>query len=86
LFRPEAEADILKVALWYEGEAGLGLELSAEIRAAIDRAVRIHSHILRLRERPDVRRVLAHRFPYRIFYIVRDDAVDSLRSSACLAS
>jgi len=62
IVRPEAEADILKAALWYEGEAGLGLELSAEIRAAIDRAVENPLAYLRLRERPHVRRVLVHRF------------------------
>ena len=75
IVRPEAEADILKAALWYEEEAGLGLELSAEIRAAIDRAVENPLAYLRLRERPHVRRVVIHRFPYRVFYIVRDDAI-----------
>jgi toxin ParE1/3/4 len=75
IVRPEAEADILKAALWYEEEAGLGLELSAEVRGAIDRAVKNPLAYLRLRERPHVRRVLVHRFPYRIFYIIRNDAV-----------
>ena len=39
----EAEADIAEAALWYKGrEAGLGLELTAEIRGAIQRAVERH--------------------------------------------
>lgn len=29
----------------------------------------------RLRQQPEIRRVLARRFPYRIFFIVRTDAV-----------
>ena len=37
IVRPEAEGDILSAALWYEGrEVGLGLELTAEIHAAVE--------------------------------------------------
>ena len=40
IVRYEAEADITEAALWYEQqEAGLGLELTLEVRAAIKRAV-----------------------------------------------
>ncbi len=68
IVRPEAEADITEAALWYEGRvAGLGLELTGEVRAAIGRAVQNPLLYLRLRKRPEVRRVLARRFPYRIF-------------------
>ncbi len=36
--RPEAEADALEVAFWYEGErAGLGLEFSDALRATFAR-------------------------------------------------
>jgi toxin ParE1/3/4 len=76
IVRDEAEADITEAALWYdEREAGLGLELTLEVRAAIRRALENPLHYLRLRQRPEVRRVLARRFPYRIFFIVRDDAI-----------
>lgn len=76
IVRPEAEADITEAALWYdEREAGLGLELTLEVRAAIRRAVEGPLHHLLLRKRPEVRRILARRFPYRIFFIVRDDAI-----------
>lgn len=38
IIRPEAESDIIKAAVWYESrEAGLGLDVNAEIRAAINR-------------------------------------------------
>jgi toxin ParE1/3/4 len=76
IVRDEAEADITEAALWYdEREAGLGLELTLEVRAAIRRAVANPLLYLLLRRRPEVRRILARRFPYRIFFIVRDDAI-----------
>ena len=76
IVRPEAEADITEAALWYEDrEEGLGLDLMGEVRTAIGRAVQNPLHYLLLRKRPEVRRVLARRFPYRIFFIVREDAI-----------
>jgi len=76
LFRPEAEADLTEAALWYEErEAGLGLELVLEVRAAIQRALEAPSLYPLLRERPAVRRILPRRFPYRIFFIVQDDTL-----------
>jgi toxin ParE1/3/4 len=76
IIRPEAEADITEAAVWYEArEHGLGLALTAEIYAAIERALHDPSGYLRLHERPDVRRILVRRFPYRIFYIIRADAI-----------
>jgi len=76
IVRPEAEADITEAALWYEErDAGLGLELTLEVRDAIRRALQNPLHYLLLRQRPEVRRVLTRRFPYRIFFIVRDDAI-----------
>jgi len=76
IVRPEAEADITEAALWYDKrEAGLGLELTLEIGAAIGRAVENPRLYLLLRKHPEVRRVLSRRFPYRIFFILRDDAI-----------
>ena len=76
IVRSEAEADLTEAALWYEGrDPGLGLELTAEIRGAIQRAVERPSTGLRLRKQPEVRRILARRFPYRVFFIVRGDAI-----------
>jgi plasmid stabilization system protein ParE len=51
------------------------LDLTAEIRSAIRRAVERPLSYIRLRKSPEVRRILSHRFPYRIFYIVRADAI-----------
>jgi plasmid stabilization system protein ParE len=76
IVRPDAEADILEAALWYEGrELGLGLEVTAEIHAAVERALENPLAYLLLRKHPHVRRVLARRFPYRIFYIVESDVL-----------
>ena len=76
IVRDEAEADIIETALWYdEREAGLGLDLTAEIRSAIRHAVARPLSQICLQKSPAVRRILARRFPYRIFYIVRADAV-----------
>jgi plasmid stabilization system protein ParE len=54
---------------------GFGLDLANEIHAAIERALEKPLGYLLLRRHPHVRRVLARRFPYRIFYIVRWDAL-----------
>lgn len=76
IIRAEAEADITEAAMWYEGqEGGLGFEFTGEIRAATRRAVERPLSYLRVRKRPEVRRILARRFKYRIFYIVRTDAI-----------
>ncbi len=76
IVRSEAEADIIEAALWYDERLeGLGLELTFEVRAAIRRAVKNPSHHSLVRHRPEVRRILARRFPYRIFFIVREDAI-----------
>jgi toxin ParE1/3/4 len=74
--RAEAEADIADAALWYEARAlGLGLEFVEEVGIAVRRATETPLMFTLLRFRPEVRRVLTRRFPYRIFFVVRDDAV-----------
>lgn len=76
IIRAEAETDITEAAVWYEEhEPGLGLDLTVEIRAATLRAFTDPLIHLQLRKQPDVRRILARRFPYRVFFIVREDAI-----------
>jgi plasmid stabilization system protein ParE len=76
IVRPEAEADITDAAVWYESrDAGLGLELISEVHAAIFRALNDPELFSLLRESPSIRRVLTRRFPYRVFFIVRTDAL-----------
>lgn len=72
IVRPEAEADLLKSAIWYEQrQRGLGLELLLDIHDSIRRALNNPQAFLRIRKNPEVRRILAKRFPYRIFFILQ---------------
>ena len=76
IVRPEAEADITDAAVWYDSrEPGLGLELISEVNSAIARALKNPESFTRLRRNPTVLRVLTRRFPYRVFFIVRPDAI-----------
>jgi toxin ParE1/3/4 len=76
IVRSEAEADIADAAVWYDSrEPGLGLELISEVHSAIARALKNPESFIRVRRNPAVRRVLIRRFPYRVFYIVRLDAI-----------
>jgi len=74
IIRPAAEADLRDARLWYETQRpGLGNELIAEI----GRAVQL------LAEQPErrpiyyngFRRLMTHRFPYKVFYRVEGDRV-----------
>jgi toxin ParE1/3/4 len=74
IIRPKAETDLQEAWAWYESQrAGLGEELLVEIRTAV-----------RLLEkdpgrRPfyyrDFRRIIARRFPYKIFYRIEGKRV-----------
>jgi toxin ParE1/3/4 len=76
IVRPEAEADITDAAMWYDSrELGLGLEFISEVHSAIARALKNPDSFTRVRRNPTVRRVLTRRFPYRLFFIVRLDAI-----------
>jgi plasmid stabilization system protein ParE len=76
VIQARAEADSTEAALWYDNQAhGLGGAFLAEVRSAIERVVRNPLAHRRLRRRPEVRRVLMARFPYRVFYILRPDAI-----------
>ena len=76
IVRSEAEDDLTEAAVWYENrESGLGFDLMAEVNSAIQLAVERPLSYLRIRKEPEVRRVLVHRFPYRIFSITKSDAV-----------
>ena len=73
---PEAEADVTAAATWFQDQrSGLGEEFLAEVHAAIESAADNPRQYPRLRRRPEVRRVLIKRFPYRIFFVLRPDAV-----------
>jgi plasmid stabilization system protein ParE len=67
IIRPNAEADLREAWQWYESQrTGLGDELVNEITNAI------HSLTTNPERHPfyyrEFRRILTHRFPYKIFY------------------
>ena len=76
IIRPEAETDLTDAVEWYDSrEPDLGLELVSEVHSAISRALQNPDSFTCVRRYPTVRRVLARRFPYRIFFIVQPDAI-----------
>ena len=76
IIHPTAEADLTEAALWYHNQrAGLGDEFLAEVHGAIESAAANPRQFPRLRRKPDVRRVLAKRFPYRVFFVLRPDSI-----------
>src|SRR5690349_3860046 len=80
IVRIEAEVDITDAAIWdHEQRAGLGNEFLEEIEIAIAAAAANPIHFPCLRRRPEVRRVVTNRFPYRVFFVRRDDAIVEFR-------
>jgi plasmid stabilization system protein ParE len=75
--RPGAEADLLDACGWYEERLpGLG---GAFLRSVDACFARIQGHPEAYPEaRPRVRRAPLHRFPYGVFYVIRDDRIDVL--------
>jgi toxin ParE1/3/4 len=75
IVRPEAEADIQEIVQWYEEkQSGLGWQFE-ETGKSIGRALDNPRAYRLVRRQPQVRRILTHRFPYRILYLLREDAL-----------
>ena len=73
-FHPEARAEYREAAAFYEERGpGLGAAFTIEIESAIERSL-AGSARWRVIEQ-DVRRCLAHKFPYGILYTVESDSV-----------
>ena len=76
IIRVEAEIDITDAAVWYQRQQpGLGHDFLAEVERAISSAAENPFRYPCFRRKPEVRRVLTDRFPYRVFFIRRDDAI-----------
>ena len=76
IVRIEAEVDITDAAVWYHNQqSGLGHEFLAEVDHAIAAAAENPFRFPCLRRKPEVRRVLMNRFPYRLFFIRREDSL-----------
>ena len=74
VIRPQADAEIAEAALWYESqEPGLGQEFLRSFRSAsvmLQRNPYLYQEVAK-----ETRRVLMRRFPYSIFYEVRDQDI-----------
>ncbi len=77
-FRAEAEAELLEITAWYEGErAGLGWAFFDAVRAAVVRATEAPSACARVPVRAPctVRWTPVRRFPYRLVFLHEADEV-----------
>ncbi len=73
-FHPEAEVEFLDAIGYYEERSpGLGLDFSAEVRAAIQRILAFPRAWQVLEG--DIRRALVHRFPYGVLYAVEENHI-----------
>ena len=74
LLRPEAEADALEAYRWYNEQLpGLGEDFLTEVDRAIE-TIRANPEASRKIHR-EFRRALIKRFPYAVFYAVREDRI-----------
>ena len=76
IFRPAAVEDLVAAVAWYETHAtGLGEDLIDAILVAVRRA-QGNPELFRVVHRDgNIRRVIANRFPYRIFFSVDRDTL-----------
>ncbi len=76
IFRYAAVEDVVEAAAWYEAHApGLGEQLIDEILLATRRAQN-DPELFRIVHRDgEVRRVLANRFPYKIYFSAVDETL-----------
>ena len=73
--QPQAQLEAGRAAVWYETQQiGLGIEFILELDAAVERAAESpEMYAMQFRE---ARRVLVRRFPYAIYFIYENDAVE----------
>ncbi len=66
-FHRAASAELIEASVWYESKrVGLALEFMAEIDRCVSLAA---EHLLQLAVvREDIRRVIANRFPYSVYF------------------
>ena len=66
-FHRAASAEFIEASTWYEGKRlGLGLEFIAEIDRCVSLASKNPLQFAVVRE--DIRRVVANRFPYSVYF------------------
>lgn len=73
-FHPEARFEFRESAAFYEGcRSGLGVAFADEIESVIERILEAPDRWPFLEQ--DVRRCLAHRFPFGVLYTIEQDYV-----------
>ena len=66
-FHRAASAEFIEASTWYEGKRlGLGLEFIAEVDRCVSLASKNPLQLAVVRE--DIRRVVANRFPYSVYF------------------
>jgi plasmid stabilization system protein ParE len=80
VYSPRAIRDLEHIAAYYRSVAdpNIAAAISQRIQHVINRIARRPQSAPPVVERRDVRAVLVLRYPYKIFYRVRDDAVEIL--------
>ena len=78
--RPDAETDVADAALWYEAQSqGLGSDFLRAVDACLSDVARAPQRFPVVHR--NMRRALLRRFPYGLFFVEGEDAVEVL---ACL--
>ncbi|CAN5131164.1 hypothetical protein BH20VER2_BH20VER2_06600 [soil metagenome] len=73
-FHPEARLEYRKTAIFYEARrSGLGAIVTREIESAIERILAAPEQFPFIEQ--DVRRCLAHVFPYGVLYTIEPDFI-----------
>jgi plasmid stabilization system protein ParE len=74
VFRPEADEEVRSARAWYEAQSpGLGIQFAHAIEQAID-AIATNPFAFRT-VRAGTRRAVVRRFPYGVFFHLRDDQI-----------
>src|ERR1043166_1280002 len=72
--RPEAQMNIREAAFWYEQrETGLGHRFMGDIRQSLNSIAKMPFRFPIIEK--GVRRLLLHRFPYAVYFLVEHDSV-----------
>ena len=81
---PEAEAELLGTAAWYEGERqGLCLEFVGRIDEALGRMSENPAASGPWPDDARYRRHVVRRFPYAVFFEIRDDHIEGVAIAHC---
>jgi plasmid stabilization system protein ParE len=74
VLRPQAEAELLDARDWYEDQRpGLGSTFAAEVDRALSAV--LQAPLAYPRVQGEIRRVLARRFPYAIYFRAMSDEI-----------